>query len=233
MNNQIKGMFYYYSIDVIRTLKIFFTIITAILIVFSAIGYLFGNTNNFRINFILPFATYINVGIIAYQLTKGNVSFALKMGAIRKNIYLMQLYFMLVYSALVAILSSTLESVTEWLLNIFNITNFSLEHPAALLNDTWAMRILVDFSIMFFIMILLYLIGLFFYRTGLIGGGILMGGLLVIVLYGISEGWIIRGITSIISNITIMSFVILLIIGFGLFLIGYPFMRRITIVKAK
>lgn len=233
MNNQIKGMFYYYSIDVIRTLKIFFIILIGMLLASSIVCYLLLGMDEFHMYFALPFATYTNVGIVAFQLVKGNVPFGLKMGAVRKNIYLMQVYFMFVYSIFVAILSSTLQLVSEWLLEAFNITNFIFWHPAVLVSDNWAMRIAVDTLVMFFIMALLYLIALIFYRTGLVGGSILLGILCVVSLHGFFEGWMIRGLMDILSNITMMSFVSLFIIGIGFWLLGYPFMRRITIVKTR
>ncbi|WP_440895087.1 hypothetical protein ACS127_10990 [Amphibacillus sp. Q70] len=233
MNNQIKGMFYYYSIDVIRSLKIFFTILIGILLASAVVCYLLLGMDEFHMYFALPFATYTNVGIIAFQLVKGNVAFGLKMGAVRKNIYLMQVYFMFAYSIIIAVLSSTLQLITEWLFEAFNITNFIFWHPAVLLTDNWVTRIIVDALVMFFIMALLYLMALIFYRTGLIGGGSLLGLLIVITLHGVFEGWIIRGLMDIFSNITMVSFVTLFIIGIGFCLLGFPFMRRITVVKTR
>ncbi len=100
--------------------------------------------------FAIPFGTYFNVGVVGVLLVKGSVPFGLKMGATRKNMYLMHLYFMAVYSFIMAFLGSTLQQITEWIFNIVGVTNYIYVHPAMLLTDNWVMRIVVDTFVMFF-----------------------------------------------------------------------------------
>lgn len=233
MNNQIKGMFYYYTVDVVRTAKIFFTILIGIIIASAVICYLLLGIDEFKMYFAIPFATYFNVGIIGFQLVKGNVPFGLKMGATRKNMYVMQLYFMFVYSVVIAFIGSTLQQITEWLFQAAGITNYIYVHPAMLLTDNWIMRIVVDTLVMFFIMALLYFIALIFYRTGLAGGGIVLGALLVISLYGAFEGWLVDSLINLFSDTTIMTFVSMFFIGIVFYLLGFPFMRKVTIVNRR
>ncbi|MEK4302348.1 hypothetical protein MKY30_23605 [Oceanobacillus sp. FSL W8-0428] len=234
MNNQIKGMFYAYSTEVIRTAKIFFAIFIGCIIASAIICYLLlGAVDDFKMYFAIPFGTYFNVGVVGVLLVKGSVPFGLKMGATRKNMYLMHLYFMAVYSFIMAFLGSTLQQITEWIFNIVGVTNYIYVHPAMLLTDNWVMRIVVDTFVMFFIMALLYLIGLIFYRTGLAGAGSLLGVLLVVILYGVFEGWMIQAAVDLFSNITLMTFVMLFLIGIVLYLIGFPFIRKITIVNRR
>lgn len=233
MNNQTKGMLYYYSIDVIRTAKIFFTILIGIIIASAIICYLLRGVEEFKMYFAIPFAAYFNVGIIGFQLVKGNVLFGLKMGATRKNIYAMQLYFMAFYSFAIAFLGNTLQLVTEWIFKGAGITNYIYVHLAMLLTDNWVTRIVVDTLVMFFIMALLYLIALIFYRTGLAGGGSLLGILLVIILYGAFDGWLIQAVTDLFSDITLMTFVGMFLIGVVFCLISFLFMKKITIVKTR
>lgn len=233
MNNQVKGMLYYYTVDVARTAKIFFAILIGIIAASAIVCYLLLGVDEFKMYFAIPFATYFNVGVIGFQLVKGNVPFGLKMGATRKNIYRMQFYFMILYSIAIAVLGSTLQQITEWLFQGLGITNYIYVHPAMALTDNWATRIAVDTLVMFFIMALLYFIALIFYRTGLIGGGSLLGVLLVIVLYGVFEGWMIEGMVNIFSDVTLMAFVILFLIGIVCYLMGFLFMQKITIIKTR
>ncbi|MFD1067777.1 hypothetical protein [Oceanobacillus locisalsi] len=233
MNNQIKGMFYYYAVDVTRTAKIFFTILIGIILASAVVCYLLLGIDEFEMYWAIPFATYVNVGVVGFQLVKGNVPFGLKMGATRKNMYVMQLYFMFIYSFVIAFLGSTLQQVTEWLFQAVGVTNYIYVHPAMLVTDNWAMRIVVDTLVMFSIMALLLLIGLIYYRTGLTGVGSLLGMLLVVVLYGVFEGWLIEAFINVFSDATMMTFVSMFFIGIVFYLLGFPFMRRITIVNRR
>ncbi|WP_040978955.1 hypothetical protein [Oceanobacillus jeddahense] len=233
MNNQIKGMFYAYSTEVIRTAKIFLSIFTGMIIISAIICYLLLGVDEFKMYFAIPFGTYFNVGVVGVLLVKNSVPFGLKMGATRKNMYLMHLYFIVAYSFIMAFLGSTLQQVTEWLFQAVGVTNYIYVHPAMLLTDNWAMRIVVDTFVMIFIMALLYLIGLIFYRTGLIGAGSLLGVLLVVVLYGVFEGWLIQAAVDLFSNVTLMTFVTIFLIGLMFYLISFPFMRKITIVNRR
>ncbi|GAB2535623.1 hypothetical protein [Gracilibacillus alcaliphilus] len=233
MNNQIKGMMYYYTQGVIYSAKIFLLILAGLLAVSCIICYLLLGTDEFKMYFAIPFATYFNVGIIGYQLVKGNVPFGLKMGAVRKNIYIMQVYFMLLYSMVMAVIGNVLQLVTELLQKWIGIDNFQFTHLAMLLSDNPATRIVVDTLVMFFIMNLLYLFGLIFYRTGLLGGTILLAVLLLVVLFGVFEGWLIRGVIDVMSNISWMFFITLFVLGIAFWLIGYPLMRKITVVKTR
>ncbi|WP_066188008.1 MULTISPECIES: hypothetical protein [Gracilibacillus] len=233
MNHQIKGMLYYYTQGVLHSTKIFWTILVAIILTMNIICYLLLDVADFEMYFAIPFATYTNVAIVSYQLIKGNVPFGLKMGATRKNIYIMQLYFMVLYSFAMAVAASTFRQIIEWLQQWAGITNYQFVHPAMALTDNWAMRIVVDTLVMFFLMAALYLIALIFYRTGLLGGGILLGAMLVTVLFGVFEGWMIDLVMNVIPNVDFMSFVILFAIGIVFSLIGFPFMRRITIVQTR
>ncbi|MFD1416740.1 hypothetical protein [Oceanobacillus jeddahense] len=233
MNNQIKGMFYAYSTEVIRTAKIFLSIFTGMIIISAIICYLLLGVDEFKMYFAIPFGTYFNVGVVGVLLVKNSVPFGLKMGATRKNMYLMHLYFIAAYSFIMAFLGSTLQQVTEWLFQAVGVTNYIYVHPAMLLTDNWAMRIVVDTFVMIFIMALLYLIGLIFYRTGLIGAGSLLGVLLVVVLYGVFEGWLIQAAVDLFSNVTLMTFVTIFLIGLMFYLVSFPFMRKITIVNRR
>lgn len=231
MNNQIKGLLNYYALDLKYSAKIFWSIAIGLLVVSSVVAYLLLDVEESRFYFAVPFMTYFNVAIVAFQSVKGNIPFGLKMGAVRKNIYLGHFYFFMIYSFLVSIAGNTLQFITESLHHVLGISNFIFSHPAMLMTDTWLTRTIMDTFIMFFLMSLLFLVGLIFYRSGLLGGGVFLGVFLVVFLYGLFEGWLIRGFAEILPDASMLTFATLFLIGIGLYLISYPLIRKITVVQ--
>jgi len=224
-------MLYYFIQEQKYNTKIFWFILLAITTATSILAYLLSDVEGSRFFWAFPFATYTNVGIIAFQSVKKDIPFGLKMGAIRKNIYLSYMYFFFGYAVFMAVLSSTVQSMFEGAFQVFGITNYIFAHPAMLLTDTWFMRIVVDTFAMFFLMAFLFLVGLLFYQTGKLGGGIFLGVLVVISLYGSFDGWLLEGFAEIFAEASLLTFAILFFIGVGLYLICYPFIQRMTIVK--
>lgn len=231
MNNQVKGMLYYYTQDQKYNSKIFWTILIAITLATSIIAYFLMDVEGTQFYWAFPFATYTNVCIIAFQTVKKDVPFGLKMGAIRKNIFLSYIYFFLGYSLFMSVAGNTLQLVLEGLHNVFGVSNYIFSHPAMLLTDTWLTRTIIDTFFMFFLMAVLFLVGLIFYRSGLLGGGIFLGVFLVVSLYGLFDGWLIDTFAEILPEASMLSFVTLFLIGIGLYLISYPLVRKITVVK--
>lgn len=231
MNNQVKGLLYYYTQDQKHNSKIFWTILIAITLATTIIAYFLMGVENSQFYWAFPIPTYTNVCIIAFQCVKKDIPFGLKMGATRKNIYLSYIYFFLGYSLFIAIVANTLQLVFEGLHNIFGITNYTFPHPAMMLTDTWLTRTIIDTFFMFFLMALLFLVGLIFYQSGLLGGGIFLGAFLVVSLYGLFDGWLIDAFATILPDASMLTFAALFIIGVGLYLISYPLVRKITVVQ--
>lgn len=231
MNNQIKGMLYYYTQDQKYNSKVFWTILVATTVAMSILAYFLMDVGDAQFYFAIPFATYTNVCIIAFQTVKKNIPFNLKMGAIRKNIFLSYLYFFVGYSAIVSIIGNTLQWVIEGSHHLFGISNYTFVHLAMFLTDTWFTRTVIDTFVMFFLMGLFFLIGLLFYRLGLLGGGIILGAFLVISLYGLFEGWLIDAFATILSDPSMFTFAMVFLTGIGLYVISYPFIQKITVLK--
>lgn len=231
MNNQVKGLIYYYTQDMKYHVKIFWTILIAIIVATSIMAYFLMGVEGSRFYWAFPFATYTNVAIIAFQSVKKDIPFGLKMGAIRKNIFLSYAYFFFCYSLLMAIAANTLQTILEGLLNVFGVTNYIFGHPAMLLTDTWLTRTVIDTFIMFFLMALLLLVGLIFYQSGLLGGGITLGAILVVILYGLFQGWLIEAFANILSDASMLTFATIFVIGIGLYLFSYLFIQRVTVVR--
>ncbi|MCF3943704.1 hypothetical protein [Oceanobacillus alkalisoli] len=231
MNNQVKGLIYYYAQDMKHQVKIFWLILITITVATSIMAYFLMDVADSQFFWAFPFATYTNVAIIAFQSVKKDIPFGLKMGAIRKNIFLSYMYFFFGYSLFIAVAGNTLQLIFERLLNLFGITNYIFGHPAMLLSDTWLTRTVIDTFVMFFLMALLFIIGLIFYHFGLLGGRITLGVLLVVTMYGLFEGWLIEAFVNLIPDVSMLTFVTIFLIGIGLYLISYLFIRRVTVVR--
>ncbi|WP_373893300.1 hypothetical protein ACUL41_06130 [Virgibacillus natechei] len=231
MNNQVTGLLYYYTQDQKYNSKIFWTILIAITLATTIIAYFLMDVEGTQFYWAFPFATYTNVCIIAFQTVKKDVPFGLKMGAVRRNIFLSYIYFFLGYSLFMAIAGNTLQLIFEGLHHIFGVTNYMFSHPAMILTDTWLTRTIVDTFFMFFLMALLFLVGLIFYRSGILGGGIFLGVFTVVSLYGLFDGWLIEAFANILPDASMLTFATLFLIGIGLYLISYPLVRKITVVK--
>jgi hypothetical protein len=231
MNNQVKGLIYYYGQNLKYNSKIFWTILIATTLATGILAYFLMDVEGSQFYWAFPIATYTNVCIIAFQSVKKDIPFGLKMGATRKNIFLSYLYFFFSYSLFMALASSTVQWIFEGLFNLVGITNYTFTHPAMLLTDMWFTRTVVDTFIMFFLMALLFLVGLLFYQSGLLGGGIFLGVFLVIALYGLFDGWLIDAFAQVLPDASILTFLLLFLIGIGLYLLSYPLVQKMTIMQ--
>ncbi|UJL45265.1 hypothetical protein KFZ58_12700 [Virgibacillus sp. NKC19-16] len=231
MNNQVKGLLFYYTLEQKHYSKIFWTILIAITLATSIIAYFLMDVEGTQFYWAFPFATYTNVCIIAFQTVKKDVPFGLKMGSIRKNIFLSYIYFFLGYSLFMAVAGNTLQLIFEGLHHVFGVTNYIFSHPAMILTDTWLTRTIIDTFFMFFLMALLFLVGLIFYQSGLLGGLIFLSVFVVVSLYGLFDGWLIDAFASILPDASMLTFATLFLIGIVLYLVSYLLIRKITVVQ--
>src|SRR5699024_5949063 len=115
MNNQVKGLIYYYGQNLKYNSKIFWTILIATTLATGILANFLMDVEGSQFYWAFPIATYTNVCIIAFQSVKKDIPFGLKMGATRKNIFLSYLYFFFSYSLFMALASSTVQWIFEGL----------------------------------------------------------------------------------------------------------------------
>lgn len=106
-------------------------------------------------------------------------------------------------------------------------------HPAQLLNDSWITRVIVDVSIMVLLLAIMFLLGLLFYKYGLLGGGSAVGVLVIVFLVGMEQGWIGDFFVDLYRSLSITSFYQVLLFGLVLYCITWTMLRRITSVKTR
>ncbi|MFD1360726.1 hypothetical protein [Lentibacillus salinarum] len=235
MSRQIKGLLYFYGSDLRYSLMVFWMILLAILAVSLAFTYFLAGLNDGDtfFTFSLTGPMYVFCAIVGFLTVKDSMPFAIKMGATRKNLFVSTGIFFLILSFAMAIAATILQALVMALMNTTGIDLFTFLHPAYFVDDTWYTRILIDTSIMFFLMAVLFIIGLLFYKYGLAGGGSFLGALLVISLLGIAQGWLINFAIDVFTGIDLGFFYRLLGMAIVIYGISFVFLRRITTVKVR
>ena len=231
MSKQIKGLLYYFITEIKYSLIIFWSTLLVFLLLSLGVSYIMRDLDNFVLWFGFPFATFIHAGIMGFSFVKNSIPFALKRGAIRKNIYIASGIYFFLYALFMATISSTLQSLMTAMTK--NLHSISFLHPAMLIgNDTWYSRIFIDTLIIFAITVVLFFLGLLFYRGGLIVGGSAIGLIAFIIIFGGAEGFLIKFIMDLHHNIDLLFFVKVFCVGLVIYGLTYFLVRKITTVKA-
>ncbi|MGY0692535.1 hypothetical protein ACW2QC_07040 [Virgibacillus sp. FSP13] len=233
MGRQVNGLLYFFITDVRHSLFIFWTILISTLIISIVGAYLLMNVDEGRMVFTLSMAIYIYCGIFGFITVKQGIPFSIKMGATRKNLFVSIGIFFLGLALVKAILANTIHSLVIWMSDGVGIDTFRFIHPAQLMTDTWLTRVMIDTTVMFFILAFMFTIGLLFYKYGLLGGGAVVGALVITLLFGVAYGWIIDFFSGILESLTMTFFVELLLIGLILYGISWIMLRKITIEVAR
>lgn len=230
MGRQIRGLLYFFVTDVRYSFMIFWGILLTILIISIALTGFLGNTEFY---FGLSISVYIYCGILGFLTVKESVPFSIKIGAARKNLFIGVGILFVALALVNAIVANTLHAVTLFLLENAGMHTFGFLHPAMLFQDTWFNRVIIDTSFMFFLFTFMFVLGLLFYKYGLAGGGFALGSIVVILLVGIAQGWLIDFFKDLAVNIDLTIFYQMLGIGFVIFCISFLFLRKITTVKVR
>jgi|SRR5690625_836760 len=233
MGRQLKGLLYFYYADLRHSIIVFWTILMSIVVVTLTITYFLKNVDDALMYFSVTGPMYIYCGILGFLVVKEFIPFSIKRGATRKNIFVSLVIFFLSLSFMKSIVGNTLQEVIKVFNTKMGIENFNFIHPAFFTNDTWFHRIWIDTSIMFFSFSMMFIIGLLFYRYGLVGGGSFVGVLIIIILTGIAQGWIIDFFINIFKNFDSMFYLQLFGIGVLIYAFSMLLLRRITILNVR
>ncbi|WP_067728735.1 hypothetical protein [Oceanobacillus damuensis] len=233
MGRQLKGLLYFFVTDILYSLRIFWLILLSILVVSLTISYFLLNVENGAYYFGFSFPIYIYCAILGFLTVRESIPFSLKMGAVRKNLFISIGLFFLGLAIVKAVIANSIHSLTLAFTNRAGIHPFEFMHPAQLLEDTWLNRVIIDTAIMFFMFAVMFIVGLLFYKYGLVGGGSVVGLSAVLLLVGIAQGWVMDYIIELYSSIDMMFFTQMLAGGIIIYCISFLFLRKITTVKVK
>src|SRR5699024_3443391 len=95
--------------------------------------------------------------------------------------------------------------------------------------NSWITRVFIDTSISFFFLAVMFIIGLIFYRFGLIGCFSFIGAGVIIFILGMFIGWLLDFFATIFRDFSIIFFYQLLVTGILIYLVSFLLIRRITI----
>lgn len=235
MMRQVKGLLYYFINDIRYSLLIFWTILLSIVVVTEVITLYLINVDEAFMTLSLTGPIYVYCFILGFVTVKEGIPFSLKLGATRKNIFISTGIFFLLLSFLKAIAVRLLAFIITFINGQIGIDKgkFTLLHLAQFLDDTWYNRFIIDVSIMFFGLALMFLIGLLFYRYGLAGGGSVIGIVLILVLTGFAQGSLVEFFINLAQSFDMMVFYKLFGIGIIFYLLSMLFLKNITIVKRR
>lgn len=233
MGRQIKGLLYFFIMDCKRQLMIFWSILIMTLSVSLIIAYLLVDVEDMRMIFGIPFALYIFCGIFGFITVKQGIPFAIKMGATRKSIFASVGLFFIGLSIAKAIAASTLQTLFEYVLKGFSIDTYMFVHPAELIANTWITRVIIDATIMFLILSTMFLLGLVFYKYGLLGGGLLSGFVVIYLLLGVAKGWVTDFFIDVYQTLSLVFFYETFLVGIVLYMLSWALLRKITTVQVR
>ncbi|WP_407271149.1 hypothetical protein [Radiobacillus sp. PE A8.2] len=233
MARQLKGLLYFFVTDMRYSFMIFWSILLGVLVVSLCFAYFLLSVEEGSFYFSLSFPIYIYSAIYGFKTVKEAIPFSIKIGATRKNLFLGIGLLFLGLAIVQSLIGNTLHSLTLSFTEATDITTFNFLHLSSFLEDTWLNRVAIDAAITFVLLVLLFFFGLLFYQTGLAGGGIVAGVIVLALLLGIAKGWVFDFLSNLFTDINITYFLQLFVIGLVLYAFTFLFVRKITIVKAK
>lgn len=238
MKKQLQGILYYITTDIRYSLSIFWAILGGILVLTILLGLFIGG-ENMTVSFNLSFPIYIFAGIAGFLTVKNTLPYLVKMGATRKNLFIGIVVYFLGLSVVNAAISNVILSATTSTFGTNNAAgltfyngdeSYHLHHLADILvNDGWVSRMIIDTSVSLFLLSAFFIVGLIFYRYGLIGGFSFIGVSIFIFILGLSNGWLIDFFVHIFSDFSIAFFYQLFLVGVVIYLFSFLLIRRLTI----
>ena len=168
MSSQIKAILTFSFLDVRYAIQAFWAILIGFMLLGVGISLSFNNTLSFAGSGI---AMYIFCAITGFQTVKESFPFTIKMGGTRRNYFISMCLFFILFAFLMSAIHNVFLIAYEQLLDILNIEIFTFHFSIITgLEDTWILRLFIDSANAFFLLNLLFFIGIMFYRFGLIGG---------------------------------------------------------------
>lgn len=239
MGHQLKGTLYYLYANVRFPLTVFWVIISSILALSIISSYLMSEGT---ISFQLSLSVYIFCSIIGTWTVKSAIPYALKLGSTRKNLYVSLGIYFLGFAIVNSLLANVLNGLVSTIFGIESLggmgeitkangtETFTFFHIAQFIEgNSWFTYIMIDIVICFFLLIVAYIIGLFFYKYGLIGGFGLLGLAMFTLIFTTAKGWLSEFLITIFSDFSIVFFYQLFVVALIIYMVTFILIRRITI----
>jgi len=232
VNQQIKGLVYFYLTNMRHSMIIFWTVLLAIILSSLLLAYLLANGEGvFMLSITGPI--YVYFSIYGFLIVKNWLPFMIKIGATRKNIFVsFALYFTslaFIFSLFGMIIHKILTPVASKL----NIDIFFFAHLANFLNDAWYEIVFIDIILCLFLFVTSFFIGLINYRYGLLVSGSFIGFIILIGILGLYHGWLIDFFKYIYTNFDLLLFTKVGIVSIIIYVITWLFLRKATTISVR
>ena len=228
MSRQIRGLLYFFTVNVGKSFFIFWGILLGFLILNIVIASLFISGTNGNMVIGLSLAVYIYSGFFSFHFIKQGVPFVLKMGAIRKNLFAGIGVFLIGFAILLSVIVNILQSISEFIVEQLSIDGIGFKSLAELLDGRWITGFTIDATIIFLIMSIMIMFSLLFYKYGLLGGGLIVL-ILIFLIFGFAKGFLKDFVLTIMESFDIGFFFELGGVGILLYLLSWSLFRKFTI----
>src|SRR5690625_349326 len=229
MSKQLKGSLYYLFANLRFSLIIFWIILGTLLLLTVVSAILIPDS---VISFSLWGPIYGFAAVIGYWTVKNTLPFLIKMGSTRKNLFVSMGLYAIGLSLLNAFIANTLNSIVTLTIgeereigSIFvsdSGSTMTFNHIGEFLGkNTWLMRVFIDTSISFFLLAAMFIVGLIFFRSGIVGGFSFLGAFVLLFIFGMSKGWLLDFFITIYNNFSFAFFYQLLLTGIVIYLISF------------
>ncbi|HWO77022.1 MAG TPA: hypothetical protein VNM69_14190 [Bacillus sp. (in: firmicutes)] len=231
MSRQIKAIVTFSILDVRYAVQVFWAILIGFMLLGVGITMSFNNSLSFAGSGI---AMYIFCAITGFQTVKESFPFSIKMGGTRKNYFVSMCLFFTLLSLLMSLIHNVFLTAYEKFLDVLNLQIFTFHFSMITgLEDTWILRFFIDSVIAFFLLNLLFFVGIMFYRFGLIGGYSVIG---IIVLFFFIPGvstQVLDFIFGFASVEAVMHYIWLIVISLLILVVNWAVMRKAPVYTAN
>lgn len=237
MNRQFKGALFYVFTDIRRAFLIFWAVLLSVLGLFIILQTILASEET-QISFSFSFPIIIFASVVGFLTVKNTLPYLIRMGVTRKSAYISIAIYFLSITLLNAAIAFVLNEAAVKLLGKEMVQGIVIkdetgeivvQHIASYLGSAPGYQILVDTTLGLFMICLMFLIGLIFYRFQLIGGFTFLAAGLLLFLYGTAKGWVISFFIYVFENFTVTLFGQIFIVSIIIYLISFLMIRRITI----
>lgn len=239
MTKQLKGSLYYLLANSRYSLIVFWSVLGAVLLLTLVVDFLTSDSSTFAFN--LSFPIYVFAAVMGYWIVKNTIPYIIKLGGTRKNIFSAIGMYAIILTLFNAIIANVVSSLITFVYGqgkfrgvislSYNDNIASFNHIGDFLeNSTWLTKIFIDMSISFFLLAMMLMIGLIFYRYGLIGGFSFLAIGMITFIIGMTKGWLSDFFIQVFSNFSFVFFYQLFFVGVGIYVLSYLLLRRLTIV---
>lgn len=235
---QIQGILYYLTTNIRYAFTIFWLIFSSFLALTFVLDFIFG-TEESVIQFNFSFPIYIFASVVGFVIVKNMLTYLIKMGATRKQLYVGVIIFFVGLAVVNALIANILEMMFKFIVNAEvqggltisdGIATHTFTHIADFLNNNSLLyKVFIDSSISFFLFVLYFFIGLLFYRYGLLGGFSFFGTVILVLIFGLTQGYLIDYLVDLFMNFSIVFFYQLTLVTLGIYLLSYLLLRRFTV----